>query len=274
MENYYEVLKVRPTASVKEIRNAFKKLAIRYHPDKIRGDSEEVREEAHRMMSLINEAYRTLADSAKKEDYDVWLSARSRAKTPSGMGSPKGTPIPTPTTTPTPTRGLREEEWVGTGEWEKPEETQEREKRKREQILGNIESLILNRIEELKWQPAGIDGWERAYEGGGRLKKFRIAFKHLPEVTDADLSDLMESMGDAKKGLAGIFAPTTIFVLVFHEILNHAPIYEYFIDLNRNGTCHYLALVNLRFKRIDPPQVSIRDKVLERILACLWVNLE
>ena len=265
MENYYQVLKVRPVASEKEIRIAFKKLAIQYHPDKIRGNSEDVQEEAHRRMSLINEAYRTLIDPEKKRDYDVWLSARTRATT----SSPKIRPV-----TPTPPPAAREAEWLGTMEWQKPQDVQEREQRKRDQVISNIESLILRRIDELKWQPFTQEGWDRCYQGSQLLKKYRVAFRTLPEITEGTLADLRESMGGGRGGLVTLLAPTSLHVVCFHEIIDHAGIYDFFVELNRDRTRRYLALVNLRFRRIDPPQVSIRDKVLGRALACLWVNLD
>lgn len=264
MENYYQILKVRPSASASEIRNAFKKLAIQFHPDKIRGNSEEVQEEAHRRMSQINEAYRTLIDSQKKADYDIWLTARTRASTgPATAARNAPTPPPQP----------READWMGQMEWQKPKNVQQRERRKREQVVSNIESLVLNRVDELKWQPLSLPTWDRSYQGSHLLKKYRLAIRALPEITEATLAEIQEGMGDGRAGLAGLLAPVSLYVVCFHEIIDHAGIYDLFVDLNRDRTRRYLGLVNLRFRRIDPPQVSIRDKLLERTLACLWVNL-
>ncbi|MCZ6689297.1 MAG: DnaJ domain-containing protein [Planctomycetota bacterium] len=262
MENYYEILNVRPTADVGEIRIAFKKLAIQFHPDKMRGNNEGDQEEAHRMMSLINEAYRTLIDPEKKKDYDVWMGARTRAVTK------------TPRSMPTPPASKREADWLGTMEWQKPEEIQEREQKKREQVMSNIESLILSRVDELNWQPIELPGWDRSYQGAQFLKKYRLALRVLPEITNASLAEIQESMSKAKGGLGGLLGPTTIYIVCFHEVIDHAGIYDLFVDLNRDRSRRYLALVNLRFRRIDPPQVPIRDKLLQRTMACIWVNLE
>jgi hypothetical protein len=213
-------------------------------------------------MSLINEAYRTLIDPEKKRDYDVWLAARTRAHTP----TPR-TPTPPPTRPDT--------EWLGTMEWQKPEDIQEKERRKRDQVISNIESLILNRVDELNWQPVSLTGWDRAYQGNQLLRKYRIAFRTLPEITNAGLDELQESMEAGRGGLGSIIlGATTLYVVCFHEIIDHAGIYDLFVDLNRDRSRRYLALVNLRYRRIDPPQVSIRDKVLQRAMACLWVRLE
>ena len=60
--DYYEVLGVPKTASDDEIKKAFRKLAIQYHPDKQGGDEAKFKE--------INEAYEVLKDKQKRQRYD------------------------------------------------------------------------------------------------------------------------------------------------------------------------------------------------------------
>ena len=64
-KDYYKVLGVDRTASEEEIKKAYRKLALQYHPDKNPGDS---KAEAH--FKDINEAYEVLGDSAKRAKYD------------------------------------------------------------------------------------------------------------------------------------------------------------------------------------------------------------
>ena len=61
MENYYSVLGVSENATQDEIKKAYKKLAVQHHPDK--GGNEET-------FKKISEAYETLGDSEKKQQYD------------------------------------------------------------------------------------------------------------------------------------------------------------------------------------------------------------
>lgn len=65
-KDYYEILQVGNKASVDEIKREFKKLALKYHPDKNPGDSEA----AVRFRDLA-EAYAILSDDKKRKDYDA-----------------------------------------------------------------------------------------------------------------------------------------------------------------------------------------------------------
>lgn len=62
-KNYYEVLWVGESATTDEIKKAFRKLAIKHHPD--RGGSKEKFQE-------INEAYTVLSDEKKRQQYDAY----------------------------------------------------------------------------------------------------------------------------------------------------------------------------------------------------------
>ena len=63
--DYYEVLGVKKDASDDEIKKAFRKLAIKYHPDKNPGDKE-----AEAKFKESNEAYSVLSDKTKRQRYD------------------------------------------------------------------------------------------------------------------------------------------------------------------------------------------------------------
>jgi molecular chaperone DnaJ len=60
--DYYEVLGVSKGASADEIKKAFRKLAVKYHPDKSGGDESKFKE--------VNEAYEILKDQQKRQRYD------------------------------------------------------------------------------------------------------------------------------------------------------------------------------------------------------------
>ncbi|KAH7028608.1 DnaJ domain-containing protein, partial [Macrophomina phaseolina] len=63
----YDVLEVERSASQAEIRNAYKKLAMKHHPDRNHDD----KAGAERRMAVINEAHSLLSDDAHRERYHL-----------------------------------------------------------------------------------------------------------------------------------------------------------------------------------------------------------
>lgn len=66
MKDYYEILGVSKEASSDEIKKAYRKLAIEYHPDKNNGD-----EKKGQIFLEINEAYEILGNEEKRKEYDT-----------------------------------------------------------------------------------------------------------------------------------------------------------------------------------------------------------
>ena len=63
--DYYEVLGVSRTASAAEIKKAYRKLALKYHPDRNQGD-----EEAVGRFKEASEAFDVLSDDTMRSSYD------------------------------------------------------------------------------------------------------------------------------------------------------------------------------------------------------------
>ncbi len=64
MKDYYQILGVNRTASAEEIKRVYRRLAVKYHPDKNPDP------EAEAIFKEINEAYDVLSDPEKKWRYD------------------------------------------------------------------------------------------------------------------------------------------------------------------------------------------------------------
>jgi DnaJ-class molecular chaperone len=62
-KNYYDILGVTPTSSQDEIKKAYRKLSLKYHPDKNNN-------ETISLMASINEAYNVLSNEQQKQEYD------------------------------------------------------------------------------------------------------------------------------------------------------------------------------------------------------------
>src|SRR6187455_2807783 len=65
-KDYYKVLGVDKKATQDEIKKAFRKLALKYHPDK----NPDNKKEAEEKFKLINEANEVLGDPEKRKKYD------------------------------------------------------------------------------------------------------------------------------------------------------------------------------------------------------------
>ena len=68
--DYYEVLGVAKNASEEEIKKAYRKLAIKYHPDRQQDKSEAEKKEAEEKFKEAAEAYSVLSDANKRSRYD------------------------------------------------------------------------------------------------------------------------------------------------------------------------------------------------------------
>lgn len=65
-KDYYKVLEVEYDATDEKIRLNYRRLALKWHPDKHNGDGS-----ATTKFQEINEAYKVLSDPAKRLDYDI-----------------------------------------------------------------------------------------------------------------------------------------------------------------------------------------------------------
>ena len=79
--DYYEVLGVDKSASAADIKKAYRRLAMKYHPDRNNGDKE-----AEAKFKEIGEAYEVLGDEQKRAAYDRF----GKAGVNGGAGGPGG----------------------------------------------------------------------------------------------------------------------------------------------------------------------------------------
>lgn len=74
-QDYYELLGVPRSASQEEIKRAYRKQAIKYHPDRNKGNKQ-----AEERFKLINDAYQVLSDPKRRKFYDKYGSEWKQAE--------------------------------------------------------------------------------------------------------------------------------------------------------------------------------------------------
>lgn len=74
MKDYYKILEIEKDSTAVEIKRAYRKLAMKYHPD-VNGDIQ-----ATAIFKDINEAYRTLGNVTKKKHYDFYYASGAEVK--------------------------------------------------------------------------------------------------------------------------------------------------------------------------------------------------
>jgi len=79
---YYDVLQVERHASPERVRAAYRKLAQKYHPDKMPGNAN-----ASRAMAAINAAYEVLSDTERRAEHDRWIRQSERPNRPAPVVS-------------------------------------------------------------------------------------------------------------------------------------------------------------------------------------------
>ncbi len=84
-KDYYELLDVSKSSTEEEIKKAYRKMAMKYHPDRNQGDKK-----AEDKFKEINEAYEVLGDPSKRKMYDQFGHAAFSQGGPGGPGGPGG----------------------------------------------------------------------------------------------------------------------------------------------------------------------------------------
>ena len=87
---YYDILRVSHEAAPERVRAAYRKLAQKFHPDKVPGNADAVR-----VMVMLNEAYGVLSDPDRRARYDRRIADEQAARRRPLGGAITGIEVPT-----------------------------------------------------------------------------------------------------------------------------------------------------------------------------------
>jgi DnaJ-domain-containing protein 1 len=98
LKTYYELLQVAPNASANQIKQAFRQIIARYHPDKVQHLGAEFQELAQVRSAELTTAYKTLIDATRRAEYDQSLNGSAvAARDPADAAArPVAPPPPAP----------------------------------------------------------------------------------------------------------------------------------------------------------------------------------
>jgi len=88
--DYYKILEINPSATQAQIREAYKRQALKHHPDRVPANSPE-RSTRTKRFQQINDAYYTLSDATRRRDYDITRAFHNVPSSGTEAGSSEGT---------------------------------------------------------------------------------------------------------------------------------------------------------------------------------------
>lgn len=117
MKTYYEMLDVAPTASMDEIKRAFRREIAKYHPDKVQHLGKEFQEIAAIKAAELTQAYKALTDETLRAEYDALLESGGE---PAAVYHATAPPAPSPEAPQRPTQAPRPAEHAPSPEPDPP----------------------------------------------------------------------------------------------------------------------------------------------------------
>ena len=250
IKDYYYLLGLPRGAPLSDIKQAYRKLAAQYHPDKVAGMSPEVQQEATARMMELNEAIAIFTDPDQRAVYDEnveLIPERKPGAPPPWAGKPKAEaprpapppppkpaseapaaapkvetppparpaaapPPPPPRPSPPPAAPTASEPTPAPATPPRGMLAEEYVRK----LRGTLKKLPLN------WKDAELRGWSWALEGGGWRRSIVVAHRHMETLSLLSfrgLQSAVQALVDAHK-IA--LRPTAIFVLVSYERLMDA----------------------------------------------------
>ncbi len=166
IKDYYFLLGLPRSASLEEIKQAYRKLAAQYHPDRVSGQGAEALAQTTAKMAELNEAFKVLCDPERKAEYDQQIELIPERIPP--QARPESRPQPAPSPPPS-------EPCVA-----RPAET-----RPEAQLDAEYSQRLRAAISRLpwKWKERAVRGWEWGLEASELRHSLLVLYRAMDSLS-------------------------------------------------------------------------------------------
>ena len=183
-KSYYELLDLAPTATLDDIKRAFRLQIARYHPDKVQHLGKEFQDMAAERAAELTEAYRILSDAGRRAAYD-----ESRAAAPDVAAAPPPAQRPSDVVTPPPPPPAADEPPVSKGA-QFSQERATRDEFVRRALIGRLRQAMemIGGYDEAQARPFDL-AWLPKSKMFGRGKGPRLLARFVSHVDAGAIAD-------------------------------------------------------------------------------------
>lgn len=225
IKDYYYLLGLPRGAPLSDIKQAYRKLAAQYHPDKVATLSAEAQQDATAKMTELNEAIEVLSEPDRRAEYDETIQyIPERKPKPPREAKPTPPPEPPPAAPPTdsavqtqaPPRPAPPPEPPPPAAAPRPEQRGilvEEHVRKLQAALRKL---------PLQWSESRLPGWQWALEAGDLRRRVLVGHRHLETLSLLSVRSLQAALDSLLEKHKHALRSTAIILLVSYDRLMDA----------------------------------------------------
>jgi curved DNA-binding protein CbpA len=186
-KSHYELLELPPTATLDEIKRAFRLQIARYHPDKVQHLGREFQDMAAERAAELTEAYRILSDEGRRAAYD---QSRSGAVADAAAVAPSAPPVSRPSDVPPPPQPSPADEPAASKGAQFSQERATRDEFVRRALIGRLRQAMemMGGYDETPVRPFDL-AWLPKSKMFGRGKGPRLVARFVSQVDAGAIAD-------------------------------------------------------------------------------------
>lgn len=228
IKDYYYLLGLPRGAPLSDIKQAYRKLAAQYHPDKVATLSAEAQQDATAKMTELNEAIEVLSEPDRRAEYDETIQYIPERK-PKPLREAKPAPKPEPPPSPPPA-APPSEPTVPTQPPprsapppEAPPATAPRPEQRGILVEEHVRKLqaALKKL-PLQWSESRLPGWQWALEAGDLRRRVLVGHRHLETLSLLSVRSLQAALDSLLEKHKHALRSTAIILLVSYDRLMDA----------------------------------------------------